>query len=243
MCGACKNSSQFSLHEFAENWGNYLFRQLALEPTSYHLLSNGSTAVKSKTLGCRLAKPWEKQRVAFLRGAGAETFDNPVASRVLKHFMTRIRSGQHFDFVAILERMPDSARILDALYPLPVVDPHKVPVVSSSSTAPRLRPKPPASTWEEAFRRFRVTHGSNKWKKEENDDIAQTRRDSNLVAPFLRFDAELYSAAVERFNELFAQLPPGLPPPPPPPPRRLPAARKKPARDAFHPSWGNRLEM
>ena len=123
----CGNRSSGSVAQWAQHWGAYLFRQLALAPSVYKQLATDGRLPAPAAPDCsfpeqcspvlqRATFSWVEQRAAFGRNDdGTSTRAGRAALRALSAQMS---AGRLFDVVAIYEEWNASMALLDVTLPL-----------------------------------------------------------------------------------------------------------------------------
>lgn len=179
LCGSMHlKASTASLHEFADHWGNYLFRELLFYPP----LFNNALPVSEKSCDalCEAHKEvphdnlWYKWKRALQLNGGESITTPPVAANLAnlkKHFLGTEGVARMFDAFGVVEQWEKSMAIFDRVAPLE------------------------GQSWLDATSKHHWTHGSETTSKEESELIQKAKNDPSILEK-IAIDLEVYNKIV-----------------------------------------------
>lgn len=183
------------VRDFALHWGNYLFRELLWHPDLMHKIRSRSDFDKSvglrveeKTKCVQITRmegpPWLRLKQRMSGGDSLTTTSGQTNFQMLvDHLVGRNRARILYDLFGVLEMPSATATVLDLVLPLRTPD-----------------------GWKRVFKRRLVSHGSKKWKADENAATAEARKDP-VVLHAISADLKLYNdLIVPKFKNLAAQF-------------------------------------
>lgn len=167
LCGfgpSALNFSKASIQDFAEYWGNFLFREILWHPELFKLASSRDDFIHDAKCGETRA-PWETLHVQLNGGDDPRTPSGAANMKAVEEYLMR---GKLYDVIGVAEKWESSMRLFDHLVPL----------------ANR--------TWSDAAAAEKTTHHSENYAKEKEALLARAKHDK-YVLDAIAGDRHLYT--------------------------------------------------
>merc|ERR1712187_800998 len=142
LCGSSRiDVNDATIHQFAEHWGNYLFRELLWYP-ELNQLAASRPDYNSSAVDCAntAREPWLQLKDKLNGGDDLRTKSGAMNFKAVKNSLA---AGKLYDFVGVLERWNETMAIFDK----------RVELAENR-------------TWQEVGQHHQ-SHGSEAWDKEE----------------------------------------------------------------------------
>lgn len=172
LCGLHRlDAKKATLHQWADHWGNFLFRELLWHP-ELRKLAESRREFNNHQFDC-WDEPWVQYKDQLAGGDDVRTPSGKKNFQAVKdHLLGRNNAAPLYDVYGVMEMWNETMAAFDHVMPLE--SPH---------------------TWVHAAAQAHSFHGSEEWHDEEKAMLEEARQDPYVLAA-LAGDIQLYNDVV-----------------------------------------------